>query len=69
MYSMKRRITPVSRAHAAIGTTLDSLIAAPHDHVDLDRREPRLDRRVDPVEDALDREVDPVHRAEDRVVE
>ena len=26
MYSMKRRMTPASRAHAAIGTTLDSLI-------------------------------------------
>ena len=26
MYSMKRRITPVSRAQAAIGTTLVSLI-------------------------------------------
>ena len=43
--------------------------AAPDDHVDLDRREPRLDGGVDAVEHPRDREVDPVHRAEHRVVE
>ena len=42
---------------------------APDDHVDLDRLEPGLARRVDPVEHARDREVDPVHRPEHRVIE
>ena len=66
MYSMNRRITPVSRAHAAIGTMLVLVDAAPDDHVDLDRRQPGLEGGVDAVEHACDREVDPVHRAEDR---
>ena len=45
MYSMNRRIRPASRAQRAIGTTLASLLAAPDDHVDLDRREAGLDAR------------------------
>ena len=68
MYSMKRSVTPVSRAQRAIGTIEASLTPA-HDHVHLDRRETRLERGVDPVEHASDGEIDPVHRAEHRVVE
>ena len=47
MYSMKRSVTPVSRAQRAIGTIDDSFTPAPHDHVDLDRGQAGLERRVD----------------------
>ena len=57
---------PGPAGHRDDGRLVD---AAPDDHVDLDRRQPRLERGIDAVEHLGDREVDPVHRAEHRVVE
>ena len=69
MYSMKRRVTPSSRAQRAMRHDRVLVDPAADDHVDLDRRQAGLERGLDPVEHARDREVDAVHRAEHRVVE